>query len=129
MSLAKVATINAGRAESVSPAEVPAVMADIGRRARAAARILALAPSAQKDAALAAMAQAVRGSERRDILAANAEDVADAKAAARPRAFLDRLVARRRSASTAMATGLEVVAALPDPVGARHRRAGRGRTA
>ena len=60
--------------------DIAAVMADIGRDARAAARVLALAPTAQKDRALDRMAAAVRAQKDR-ILAANAEDVAEARAA------------------------------------------------
>ena len=116
MSLAKVATINAGRAESVSPAEVPAVMIEMGRRARSAARILALAASAQKDAALAAMAQALR-QRAPDILTANAEDVTDAKSSGANAAFVDRLLLDDKRVA-AMASGLDVVRDLPDPVGA-----------
>ncbi len=116
MSLAKVATINAGRGESVSPAEVPAVMIEMGRRARSAARILALAASAQKDAALAAMAQALR-QRAPDILTANAEDVTDAKSSGANAAFVDRLLLDDKRVA-AMASGLDVVRDLPDPVGA-----------
>ncbi len=57
-----------------------AAMGAIGREARAAARILALAGAAQKNRALAAMAKSVRAS-RAAILTANAEDVAEAKSA------------------------------------------------
>src|SRR3989442_1214645 len=66
------------------------IMPEIGRRARTAARLLALAPTAQKDAALAAMAEAVRA-RKSAILAANAEDIAEAKASGATAAFLDRL--------------------------------------
>ena len=62
------------------------LMHDIGHRARSAARTLALAPTVQKDRALAAMAGAIRA-HRSAILAANAEDLAEAKARARPRPF------------------------------------------
>ena len=58
-----------------------ATMLEIGRDARAAARTLALAAPARKNRALAAMAAAIRAS-RAAILAANAEDVAEAKAPA-----------------------------------------------
>ena len=51
-------------------AKLEAAMRDIGRDARAAARALALAPAAQKNRALAAMAKAIRGSQAA-ILAAN----------------------------------------------------------
>jgi glutamate-5-semialdehyde dehydrogenase len=92
------------------------MMLEMGRGARAAARILALAPTAQKDGALAQMGQALRDHEA-DILAANAADVADAKAGGATAAFIDRLALDRKRIA-AMAEGLDVVRALPDPVGA-----------
>ena len=95
--------------------DVAATMQDIGRRAKAAARVLALASTAQKDRALTAMAQAIRAAKA-DILAANADDIADAKAAGATPAFLDRL-ALDDARVAAMADGLEVVRAQPDPVG------------
>ena len=96
-------------------ADIAAVMHGIGRRARAAARGLALAPTPQKDQALAAMAQAVRAAAQ-DILAANAEDIAEAKAAGASEAFLDRLSLDEQRLA-AIADGLDVVRALRDPVG------------
>ena len=51
-------------------------MLALGREAKAAARVLALAPTAQKDRALAAMAVAIRADKNR-ILAANAKDMTD----------------------------------------------------
>src|SRR5687767_6322673 len=95
--------------------DVAATMADIGRRAKSAARVLALAPTAQKDRALTAMARAIRAATA-DILAANAEDIADAKSSGATAAFLDRL-ALDEARVAAMADGLEVVRAQPDPVG------------
>jgi glutamate-5-semialdehyde dehydrogenase len=95
--------------------EINATMRDIGRRARAAARVLALATSAQKNKALAAMANAIRAASPK-ILAANAEDVADAKAQGATAAFIDRLALDRKRVET-MAEGIEVVRALADPVG------------
>ncbi|MGD9766180.1 MAG: glutamate-5-semialdehyde dehydrogenase [Pseudolabrys sp.] len=92
-----------------------AVMGDLGRQARAAARVLALAPAAQKDQALAAMAQAIRD-QQAAILAANAEDVAAAKAAGISGALLDRLVLDDKRVA-AMAEGIDVIRALADPVG------------
>jgi glutamate-5-semialdehyde dehydrogenase len=101
--------------KTIDGTDVAATMAEIGRRARAAARVLALAPPAQKDAALAAMAGALRA--RRDaILAANAEDVAAAKAAGITGALIDRL-ALDPARIEAMATGIEVVRGLADPIG------------
>jgi glutamate-5-semialdehyde dehydrogenase len=100
---------------SESSGDLAAAMRDIGRRARAAARTLALAPTEQKDRALAAMAAAVRA-EGPAILAANAEDLAEAEAEGQTAAFLDRLKLDHKRVA-AMADGLDVVRALPDPVG------------
>ena len=96
-------------------ADIAGLMREIGRRAKAAARVLALAPAEQKDAALAAIAVAVRAG-RDDILAANAEDVAAAKASGATAAFLDRLTLDPERIA-AMAAGVDVVRALKDPVG------------
>jgi glutamate-5-semialdehyde dehydrogenase len=98
-----------------SAASVASLMQDIGQRARKAARALALAPAAQKDKALRAMAKAIRAATA-EILAANEGDVADAKAAGVAGSFLDRLTLDRKRVA-AMADGLEVVAKLKDPVG------------
>ena len=94
---------------------IAATMLDIGAAARVAARALALAPSGAKDAALKAMAAELR---RRapEILAANAEDVAEARAAGQAAAFLDRLQVDG-SRVAAMADGAEAIAGLADPVG------------
>jgi glutamate-5-semialdehyde dehydrogenase len=98
-----------------SVADVAAYMAGVGAAARAAARELARADTAAKDAALHAMASAIRRDEAK-LLAANAEDVAAAKAAGQDAAFVDRL-ALTSGTIAAMAEGLEQIAALPDPVG------------
>jgi len=95
--------------------DIAEVMRALGRGAKAAARALALASSAEKDAALAAMAKAVRA-QASSILAANAEDMAEAKAEKATPAFLDRLMLDDKRVG-AMAAGIEVVRALPDPVG------------
>src|SRR5580704_777148 len=95
--------------------DVAQVMRELGRRAREAARALALAPTSAKDAALAAMATTIRA-RADDILAANAEDVADAKAKGATAAFIDRLALDAKRIE-AMAAGCEVVRALADPVG------------
>jgi len=112
---AKLDAHGAPTPSSAAPADVAAVMADIGRRARAAARTLALASAATKDAALRAMAAEVRRGAAA-ILAANAEDVAAMRAADVAGSFLDRatLTAERIEA---IARALEDIAALPDPVG------------
>jgi glutamate-5-semialdehyde dehydrogenase len=95
--------------------DLAATMRDIGRRARAAARTLALASTEQKDRALAAMGKAVRAA-RSEILAANNEDLAGAKAAGQTPAFLDRLKLDDKRVA-AIADGIEVIRDLPDPVG------------
>ena len=96
-------------------ASTRALMGAIGRNARAAAHELALAPAEQKNAALRAAAEALRGASD-DIIAANAKDVAAAKQTGRPDAFIDRL-ALTEARVAGIATGLEEIAELADPVG------------
>ncbi|MFZ5731453.1 MAG: glutamate-5-semialdehyde dehydrogenase [Pseudomonadota bacterium] len=96
--------------------DLTALMTGLGRRARAAARVLALAPTEQKDKALAAMADAIRAAAPA-ILAANAEDVAEAKAIGTTSAFLDRLMLNE-SRIKGMADSLDVIRDVADPVGA-----------
>ena len=60
-------------------ADLPALMTDLAAQARAAARVLALAPPAQKDRALEAVERAIRSNAAK-ILAANAEDVTEVRA-------------------------------------------------
>jgi glutamate-5-semialdehyde dehydrogenase len=95
--------------------DLESLMQGIGRAARAAAHKLALAPSEQKDAALAAQARALIAASA-EILAANREDVADARKAGVSGSFLDRLELNEARIK-GMAAGLDVVRALPDPVG------------
>ena len=95
--------------------DIAAAMSDIGRRARGAARILALAPAGQKNRALELMAAAIR-SQVSSILAANAEDVAEARSAGLTEAFLDRL-ALDAARVEAIAKGIDAVRAVNDPVG------------
>ena len=102
--------------KSIEGTGIAAEMADIGRRAKAAARALALSPTAQRDKALGAMAQTIRDSEAA-ILNANAEDVAEAKASGVTLAFIDRLSLDAKGVAT-MADGIAVVRDLADPVGA-----------
>ncbi len=96
-------------------ADTAAVMPEIGQRARKAARVLALAPTAQKDKALAAIAETIR-ERKADILAANAEDMAEAKRGGANAAFLDRLALDDKRVA-AMAAGVDVIRELADPVG------------
>jgi glutamate-5-semialdehyde dehydrogenase len=88
---------------------------DAARRARVAARALALLPTVAKDAALQSAADAI-GAHTEQILAANAEDLDAARAAGTPAAMLDRLALDRKRVD-GIAAGLRQVAGLPDPVG------------
>ncbi|WP_445504909.1 glutamate-5-semialdehyde dehydrogenase [Microvirga sp. G4-2] len=90
-------------------------MANLGRSARQAARRVALAPDEQKNAALRAMAACIRA-RAPAILAANAEDLAEAKAKGQTAAFIDRLTLNGERLE-AIAAAVESVAALPDPIG------------
>ncbi len=91
------------------------LMADLGRRARAAARRLAVASTAAKNAALAAMADAILRNEAK-ILEANAIDLKNGEETGLAASFMDRLkLTPERIAS--IAQGIREVAALPDPVG------------
>ena len=100
---------------SVPHLDLAAYMREVGEQARAAARIVARAPTSAKNAALEAAAAAIdRGA--RELLAANAGDVAASRAAGDDEAFVDRL-ALNPERLAAMADGLRQVAALPDPVG------------
>jgi glutamate-5-semialdehyde dehydrogenase len=91
------------------------LMDGLGRAARDAAAALSLAPTAQKNAALAAAAAAVRA--RRDaILAANEHDVSAAHAGRIEGPRLERLRLDERRIE-AIADSIDAVSALPDPVG------------
>ncbi len=96
-------------------ADVGAYMQGVGAAARTAARELARAATKAKNAALLATASAIRTDAAR-LLAANATDVAAAKAAGHDAAFVDRLTLTPKAVA-AMADGLDQIAALPDPVG------------
>jgi glutamate-5-semialdehyde dehydrogenase len=99
----------------IAHTDMAGAMAEIGRQAKAAARVLAIAPAEQKNRALAAMAQAIR-SGKAAILSANAQDMTEGRAAGLTGSFLDRLELNDQRVE-AMAEGLDVVRALPDPVG------------
>ena len=95
--------------------DIATYLQTLGRQARAASRLMAKASTAAKNDALLAMAAGIRA-RRAELLAANAEDVAEAKANGLEPAMLDRLTITEKSVE-AMAQGLEQVAALPDPIG------------
>ena len=96
-------------------ADVGAYMQGVGEAARAAARDVARADTRARNAALMAMASALRD-DAAQLIAANAEDVAAASAAGQDPAFVDRLTLDADTID-GMAAGLQAIAALPDPVG------------
>ncbi|HLO23995.1 MAG TPA: gamma-glutamyl-phosphate reductase, partial [Methyloceanibacter sp.] len=96
-------------------ASIEPMMLYMGRLAREAARVLALAPTEAKNCALEAMARQIEANAQK-ILGANAQDLDAARAKGRDQAFLDRLMLDPARIA-AMAKGLREVAALPDPVG------------
>ncbi|MBI3896684.1 MAG: glutamate-5-semialdehyde dehydrogenase [Gammaproteobacteria bacterium] len=98
-----------------TPTDIQSYMQALGRQARAAARELARAETAAKDAALLAMAAELERN-RDALIAANRKDLDAGKANGLDAAMLDRLelnAARIKS----MADGLRQIATLPDPVG------------
>lgn len=88
---------------------------EMGKRAKAAAVLLATLPTPRKNKALLASAEALLASGKA-ILAANAADVAAAQAAGVKGAFIDRLRLTQARLED-MAEGLRQVAKLDDPVG------------
>src|SRR5258706_14969401 len=97
------------------PTDIHALVQSLGEAARSASRVLAPAPTALKNQALEAAAEALVDREK-TILAANAQDVKGARAEGADDAFIDRLVLTAK-AIEAMAQGLREIAQLPDPVG------------
>lgn len=102
--------------QQVEPANITALMADIGVRARAAAGALSMASSEQKQAALIAAANAIEVAKE-TIIAANQLDVAAALASNMTEALLDRLTLDRARIQS-IVDGVRAIAQLPDPVGA-----------
>ncbi|MFA7506236.1 MAG: glutamate-5-semialdehyde dehydrogenase [Burkholderiaceae bacterium] len=95
--------------------DVGAYIDALGGRARAASRHMASASTAARNTALRATAAAIR--DQADALrAANARDLDAARAAGHDPAFVDRL-ALTDEVIESMATGLEQIAELPDPIG------------
>jgi len=95
--------------------DIAAVMAEVGRKARAAAAPLAIATTEQKNKALIAAADAMLAA-RADILEANRLDLANAEKNGMAASFIDRLTLDD-SRINAIADGIRAIAALPDPVG------------
>ena len=101
-------------AEAISE-DVTTVMAELGRKARAAAAKLATATAERKHAALVGAAQAV-AARKPEILAANAIDMERAVAKGMTRAFQDRLLLTDARLD-GIVEALRTIAELPDPVG------------
>ncbi|MGH7025765.1 glutamate-5-semialdehyde dehydrogenase [Brevundimonas sp.] len=100
--------------------DINALMLDMGRRARAAADALRAATPDARTEALTRIAAGLRAAEA-EILAANARDIADARASGLSEALIDRL-ALTPARVEGMAVAVETIAAQPDPVGAEMAR-------
>ncbi len=94
---------------------LPDQMTELARQAKQSARQLARLTTAEKNAALTAMADALASSGP-ELQSANAKDLEVGRSLSLSGAMLDRL-ALTDARITAMAQGLREVAALPDPVG------------
>ncbi len=99
----------------MADADTNMLIAEMGKRARAAARVLAAMPTVAKSHALLSAAAAIRAASA-EIIAANAEDMAAAQASGLSGALLDRLRLDGGRVESA-AAGVEAVARLSDPVG------------
>jgi glutamate-5-semialdehyde dehydrogenase len=95
--------------------DIAAYMAHVGAAARAAATAMAAAPTAAKDRALRALAARLRGAGA-ELQAANAQDLAAARAAGLAEPMVDRLKLTPAIVDT-VALGCEQIAAMADPVG------------
>lgn len=105
-----------GSGPIMSVDEIAQLVRSVAVEAKQAARVLATAPTARKNAVLRRVAQALRSADGQAVLDANERDLGAALDANLSAAMLDRL----RLDSTrihAIAGDLDAVAALPDPVG------------
>ncbi|MFO0152997.1 MAG: glutamate-5-semialdehyde dehydrogenase [Burkholderiales bacterium] len=98
-----------------SKTDISTLMQSLGQSARAASRAMARASTAQKNAALLHIAEAIRA-QRHLLKQANTEDLAAAQAAGLPEALVERLALSDKAIDT-MAEGLEQISNLPDPIG------------
>jgi len=96
--------------------DIKAYMQQIGQQARAASRIMAQADTATKNRALTEIAAALQ-SQSVQLLAANARDVAAARANGLDDASVDRLTLTEKTVR-GMAEGLLQIVQLPDLIGA-----------
>ena len=99
----------------VASNDIKAYMLDLGRRARAAARVMSGADAASKNQALLATADHIERVQDQ-LIAANKKDLDAGAKQGLDAAALDRL-ALNAARISAMAQGLRDIAALPDPVG------------
>src|SRR3954451_9708455 len=111
MSLALIAD-EAAEADRI---ELMPMLVEIGRRARAAQRVVGLARAERKSAALREMAAAIRAAKE-DVLLANATDLVAANHRGQTAAFIDRLTLTEAGVES-IAQAVEDIAAFPDPVG------------
>ncbi|HEX22187.1 MAG TPA: glutamate-5-semialdehyde dehydrogenase [Chromatiales bacterium] len=95
--------------------DVKQYMQDLGRRARAASRIMARANTGAKNDALLHIATALESAQA-ELIAENAKDLEQGRKDGLDDALLDRL-ALNEERIKGMAEGLRQIAALPDPVG------------
>jgi glutamate-5-semialdehyde dehydrogenase len=111
----RLATLDIDAEEDADMTTIDTDVVDVARRAKVAAAELAMLPRSTKDAALAAMADAL---DRRveEILVANARDLEKGRDDGLSAAVLDRLTLTPRRISD-MSDGLRQVVGLPDPVG------------
>ncbi len=96
--------------------DIAALMHDIGKRAHAAARVLAFASTEAKNRALGVAAERIDAT-RADIMDANRADIAAARANGASDSFIDRL-ALNDARIDGIITALNDIAVFPDPVGA-----------
>ena len=97
------------------PDSIPQLMDGLGRRARDAARVLAMSSGDARNSALLAASAELR-SRHAEILDANARDMHEAHERGLSAAMLDRLMLDE-SRIEGMAAGLDAIAALPEPLG------------
>ena len=95
--------------------DIEALMNDIGAKAKAARRPLAIASTEAKNQALNAMADEIVAATPA-ILAANAEDLRDVEGTEMLPSFIDRLTLTEKRIRE-MADGIRAIATLDDPVG------------
>lgn len=101
--------------DKVSTTDVTAIMDEMGRNAKAAARALATASTEAKNKALNSMADAILAARDR-ILAANAADLKNVEGKELLPSFIDRLTLTEKGI-TGMAQALREIAKFKDPVG------------